>query len=125
MDGTATINAKVDSLRLCGFVQNLGCAKPRLIGYHGMVSPIQVPWYSSTRTAPGSSHLLLYFGKWLLQRRGHLPRRAKGVADQVGYHGTRLTVHYSTGTSTQVGICTHRPPVQAVCKAALTNLESH
>ena len=33
MDGTATINAKVDSLRLCGFVQNLGCAKPRLLGY--------------------------------------------------------------------------------------------
>ena len=29
MDGTATINAKVDSLRLCGFVQNLACAKPR------------------------------------------------------------------------------------------------
>ena len=34
MDGTATINAKVDSLRLCGFVQNLACAKPRLCGYH-------------------------------------------------------------------------------------------
>ena len=33
MDGTATINAKVDSLRLCGFVQNLGCAKPRLWKY--------------------------------------------------------------------------------------------
>ena len=31
MDGTATINAKVDSLRLCGFVQNLACAKPRLM----------------------------------------------------------------------------------------------
>ena len=33
MDGTATINAKVDSLRLCGFVQNLACAKPRRCGY--------------------------------------------------------------------------------------------
>ena len=32
MDGTATINAKVDSLRLCGFVQNLACAKPRRAG---------------------------------------------------------------------------------------------
>ena len=34
MDGTATINAKVDSLRLCGFVQNLACAKPRRWEYH-------------------------------------------------------------------------------------------
>ena len=38
MDGTATINAKVDSLRLCGFVQNLGCAKPRLWKYLGTSS---------------------------------------------------------------------------------------
>ena len=35
MDGTATINAKVDTLRLCGIVQNLACAKPRLCGYAG------------------------------------------------------------------------------------------
>ena len=41
MDGTATINAKVDSLRLCGFVQNLACAKPRLIKYPSLGT---VPW---------------------------------------------------------------------------------
>ena len=37
MDGTATINAKVDSLRLCGFVQNLACAKPRRCEYAAAV----------------------------------------------------------------------------------------
>ena len=33
MDGTATINAKVDTLATVRIVQNLGCAKPRLLGY--------------------------------------------------------------------------------------------
>ena len=46
MDGTATINAKVDSLRLCGIVQNLACAKPRLLGYR----PSR---FSRTGCAPG------------------------------------------------------------------------
>ena len=33
MDGTATINAKVDTLATVRIVQNLACAKPRLLKY--------------------------------------------------------------------------------------------
>ena len=35
MDGTTTINAKLDTLRTFRNVRDLGCARPRMLEYHG------------------------------------------------------------------------------------------
>ena len=57
MDGTATINAKVDSLRLCGFVQNLACAKPRRrCKYWTRAGPVGAP--SPSQASQGIPFLL-------------------------------------------------------------------
>ena len=53
MDGTATINAKVDSLRLCGFVQNLACAKPRRLGYRVTQCGLRLPGHEPARGISG------------------------------------------------------------------------